>query len=159
MVSVVVIGVILIKMNSGHWAKKEISYVSYFLKVGISYTNQVEDRAKCPTYMTFSSILYLIGVGNTNFQEEGHIGNFFFRPVGVTSYVIILATMIILLLLLQLLCNVVLLYSKNIFFYNPVLIVILQLFYNDVYFALVLRAATIRGRLLFDVRLLFEQIR
>ena len=67
-----------------HWAKKEISYVSYFLKVGISYTNQVEDRAKCPTYMTFSSILYLIGVGNTNFQEVGHIGNFFFRPVSLT---------------------------------------------------------------------------
>ena len=64
-----------------HWAKNEISYVSYFLKVGISYTNQVEDRAKCPTYMTFSSILYLIGVGNTNFREVGHIGNFFFRPV------------------------------------------------------------------------------
>ena len=29
-----------------HWVKKKFP-VSYFLKVGISYTNQVEDRAKC----------------------------------------------------------------------------------------------------------------
>ena len=60
--------------------------MSYFPKVGISYNNQVEDRAKCPTYMTFSSILYLIGVGNTNFREVGHIGNFIFRPVLISEF-------------------------------------------------------------------------
>ena len=47
--------------NVIHRAKNEISYLSSGKKFDISFTDPVEDRAKCHTYPTFGSILYRIG--------------------------------------------------------------------------------------------------